>query len=174
MTQHRQQVQLSNRYQSTPAPPTNAAEQSTALATPVGSLYLPELDSSLDMTCTLVSHGQMKHVLPHGQTKCVLPLQKMNEFLQSRDTSPVRYLATVPWSEASARTRRRHLPKAHQALGAVLREVAPHQSAQLWKTLTTYHSLEHEDLSSSEEDAEVDVDEVPMSALADCYNNSST
>ena len=29
-------------------------------------------------------------------------------------------------------------------------------------------------MSSSEEDAEVDVDEVLMSALADCYNNSST
>ena len=151
--------------QSTPAPPANAAEQSTALATHLESLYLPSLDSSLDMTCTPVSRGRAKGVSP---------LQKMNEFLETKYISPVRYPATVPWSEASARTRRRHLRKARQAVGAVLEEVAPHQSEQLWKTLTTYHSLEHEDSSCSEEDAEVDVDEVLMSALADCYNNSST
>ena len=150
---------------STPPPPANAAEPSTALATPLDSLYTPALDSSLDMTCTPVSRGRAKRVSP---------LQKMNEFLKSRDISPVRYPATIPWSEASARTRRRHLRKARQAVGAVLGEVAPHQSGQLWKALTTYPSLEHEDSSSSEEDAEVDIDEVLMSALADCYNNSST
>ena len=150
---------------STPPPPANAAEPSTALATPLESLYTPALDSSLDMTCTPVSRGRAKRVSP---------LQKMNEFLKSRDISPVCYPATIPWSEASARTRRRHLRKARQAVGAVLGEVAPHQSGQLWKALTTYRSLEHEDSSSSEEDAEVDIDEVLMSALADCYNNSST
>ena len=64
--------------------------------------------------------------------------------------------------------------KARQAVGAVLGEVALHQSGQLWRTLTTYRSLEHEDSSCSEEDAVVDVDEVLMSALADCYNCSST
>ena len=150
--------------QSTPAPPSNA-EQWTALATPHESLYSPSLDSSLDVTCTPVSCGRAKGVSP---------LQKMNEFLKSKDISPVRYPATVPWPEASARARRRHMRKARQAVGAVLEEVAPHQSEQLWKTLTTYRSLQQEDLFSSEEDAEVDVDEVLMSALADCYNNSST
>ena len=151
---------------STPRPPANATEPSTALATPLESLYTPALDSSLDMTSTTVSHGRAKRVSP---------LQKMNEFLKSRDISPVRYPATIPWSEASARTRRRYLRKARQAVGAVfIGEVAPHQSGQLWKALTTYRSLEHEDSSSSEEDAEVDIDEVLMSALADCYNNSST
>ena len=150
---------------SAPPPPANAAEQSAALATPLESLYTPALDSSLDMTCTPVSRGR---------TKRVSPLQKMNEFLKSRDISPVRYPATIPWSEASARTRSRYLRKARQAVGAVLGEVAPHQPGQLWKALTTYRSLEHEDSSSSEEDAEVDIDEVLMSALADCYNNSST
>ena len=101
-------------------------------------------------------------------------LQKRNEFLESKDISPVRYPTTVPWSEASTRTQRRHVRKARQAVGAVLEEVAPHQSGKLWKTLITYRSLEQEDSSSSEEDADVDVDEVLMSALADCYNNCST
>ena len=145
--------------QSTPAPLANAAEKSTALATLPESLYSPSLDSSLDMTCMPLSRGWAKDVSP---------LQKMNKFLVSKDISPVRYPATVPWSDASARTLRRHLRK------AVLGEVAPHQSGQLWKTLTTYCSLEQEDSSCSKEDAEVDVDEVLMSALADCYNNSST
>ena len=75
--------------QSTPAPPASVAEQSTALATHPGSLYSPSLDSSLDMTCTPVSRGRAKGVSP---------LQKMNEFLESKDISPVRYPATVPWS----------------------------------------------------------------------------
>ena len=63
--------------------------------------------------------------------------------------------------------------KACQAVGAVLEEVAP-TSLGNWKTLTTYRSLEQEDSSSSEEDTDIDVDEVLISALADCYNNSST
>ena len=151
--------------QSTPAPSAKAAEQSTAFATPLGSLYSPSLGSSLDVTCTPVSRGRAKGVSP---------LQKMNEFLESKDISSVRYPATVHWSEANKRTQRRHVRKARQAVGAVLEEVAPHQSGKLWKTLTTYRSLEQEDPSSSEEDADIDVDEVLMSALADCYNNSST
>ena len=151
--------------QSTPAPLANAAKQSTALVTLPESLYSPSLDSSLDITCT---------PLLRGWAKDVSPLQKMNEFLESKDISPVRYPATVPWSDASARTRRRHLRKACQAVGAVLGEVAPHQSGQLWKTVTTYRSLEQEDSSCSKKDPEVDVDEVLISALADCYNNSST
>ena len=150
--------------QSTPAPPANAAEQSTALAIHLESLYTLSLDSSLNMTCMPVSRSRLKGVSP---------LQKMKEFLESKDISPVRYPATVPWSEASARTRRRHLRKARQAVGAVLEEVALHQSRQLWKTLTTYHSLEHEDSSCSEEGADIDVGEVLVSTLADCYNNSS-
>ena len=117
------------------------------------------------MTCAPVSRGRAKGVSP---------LQKMNEFLESKDISPVRYPATVHWSEANKRTQRRHVRKARQAVGAVLEEVAPHQSGKLWKTLTTYRSLEQEDPSSSEEDADIDVDEMLMSALADCYNNSST
>ena len=55
------------------------------------------------------------------------PLTKLNEFLSSRDVSPVRHTVTVPWDEASERTRRRHLRKTQQAVSAVLEEVAPKQ-----------------------------------------------
>ena len=70
------------------------------------------------------------------------PLEKMNQFLESKDVSPVRYPVSVPWSEASNRTRRRHVRKARQAVGAVLEEIAPRQSAHLWKTLVSFKSLE--------------------------------
>jgi len=59
------------------------------------------------------------------------PLTKLNDFLDSRDISPVRHTVTVPWDDASERTRRRHLRKAQQAVCAVLEEVAPKQSEKL-------------------------------------------
>ena len=63
------------------------------------------------------------------------PLDKMNEFLESKDVSPVRHTVSVPWNEASGKTRRRQLRKAQQAINAVLDEVAPNQSGQLWNSL---------------------------------------
>ena len=100
------------------------------------------------------------------------PLENMNQFIESKDVSPVRYPVSEPWSEASNRTRRRHVPKSRQAVGAVLEEIAPQQSAHLWKTLVSFKSLEAQDSSSDTEDG--DVDQVLMVALAECYMNSST
>ena len=62
--------------------------------------------------------------------------------------------------------------KARQAVGAVLEEKAPQQSAHLWKTLVSFKSLEAQDSSSDTEDG--DVDQVLMVALAECYMNVST
>ena len=59
------------------------------------------------------------------------PLAMLKTFLETRDTSPVRFLLTTQWEEASERTRLRHLRKANQAVNAVLEEVAPNQSGQL-------------------------------------------
>lgn len=63
------------------------------------------------------------------------PLTKLNEFLESGDISPVRHAVSIPWKEASERTRRHHVRKAQQAVGAVLEEVAPNQSEDLWNSL---------------------------------------
>ena len=100
------------------------------------------------------------------------PLEKMNQFLESKDVSPVRYPVSVPWSEASNRTRRRHVRKARQAVGAVLEEIAPQQSAHLWKTLVSFKSLEAQDSPSDTEDG--DVDQFLMVAFTECYMNVST
>ena len=62
-------------------------------------------------------------------------LEKMNDFLRSKDISPVRYPLKIPWEEASERARRRHIRKTQKAVEAVLEEVAPNQSSQLWQSI---------------------------------------
>ena len=93
----------------------------------------------------------------------------LNTFLETRDISPVRFPLTTQWEEASERTRRRHLRKENQAVDAVLEEVAPNQSGQLWKSLVASKSSD-ENPSGNEREP---VDEVLMEALAECYRNAS-
>ena len=127
--------------------------------TPGGSLYLP-LESSFDVT------RDSRSTRLDDST----PLTKLNEFLNTRDVSSVRHTVTVLWDEASERTRRRHLRKAQQAVGAVLEEVAPKQSEKLWYSLVP--SL-NQQFSSDSESEEKDVDNVLMNALTECYSNAS-
>ena len=152
--------------ESTPVP-TKITEEEKAFETPGGSLYSPSLEDTY-ITCTPVPRARARIAVREGSS----PLEKMNQFLESKDVSPVRHPVSVPWSEASSRTRRRHVRKARQAVGAVLEEIAPHQSAHLWKTLVSYKSLEAQDSSSDTEDG--DVDQVLLAALAECYMNAST
>ena len=98
------------------------------------------------------------------------PLTKLNEFLNGRDVSPVRNTVTFPWDEVSERTRRRHLRKAQQAVGAVLEEVAPKQLEKLWYSLVP--SLNQQFYTDSESEDE-DVDNVLMNALTECYSNAN-
>lgn len=128
--------------------------------TPGGSLYLPSdtsLDTTLDSSCRRRQESS--------------PLTKLNEFLESRDVGPVRHAVSIPWKEASERTRRRHVRKAQQAVGAVLEEVAPSQSKDLWNSLVT--SLNRQFSSDSESEDE-EVDNVLMKALTECYSNAFT
>ena len=69
------------------------------------------------------------------------------------------------------RTRRRHLRKAQQAVGAVLEEVAPKQSEKLWHVLVP--SLNRQFPTDCESE-DKDVDNVLMNALTECYSNAST
>ncbi|KAL9970476.1 hypothetical protein ACROYT_G022855 [Oculina patagonica] len=69
------------------------------------------------------------------------------------------------------RTRRRHLRKAQQAVGAVLDEVAPNQPGELWHSLVP--SL-NKQFSSDSESEDEDLDNVLMNALTECYSNAST
>ena len=98
------------------------------------------------------------------------PLEKLNSFLESRDISPVRHPMKTQWEEASERTKRRHTRKAKQAVDAVLDEVAPNQSDQLWQSLATSKSLGQHPFSTDDEER---TDEVLMQALAECIRNAN-
>ena len=74
------------------------------------------------------------------------------------------------WEEASERTKRHHTRKAKQAVDAVLDEVAPNQSDQLWQSLVTSRSLGQHPFSTDDEER---ADEVLMQALAECYRNAN-
>ena len=97
------------------------------------------------------------------------PLEKLNIFLESRDVSLLRYPMKIQWEDASERTRSRHIRKANQVVDAVLDEVAPNQSDQLWKSLAASKSLDQHPVNNNDER----VDEVLMEALAECYRNAS-
>ncbi|KAK3712196.1 hypothetical protein QZH41_018426 [Actinostola sp. cb2023] len=108
-----------------------------------------------------------------SQSENCQPLQKMNAFLHSRDISPVRSPMETPWEEASQRTRRRYLHKTKQVVAAVLNEVAPNQSGQLWKSLVASKSITQQLSSDNETDEDELVDNVFMEALAECYHNAN-
>ena len=94
------------------------------------------------------------------------PREKLNEFLRSKDVSPVRHPVTIPWEEASERTRRRHIRKARQVVQAVLEEVAPDQPEHLWQSVV-------ESLPSDKQEHN-NIDHVLMNALAECYNSANS
>jgi len=85
----------------------------------------------------------------------------LNSFLATRDISPVRHQLTLPWDEASQRTKRRHLRKAKQVVFAALEELAPESPEMLLSSLQA--SVDDDD----------NVDESLMEALVECFNNAS-
>ena len=119
-----------------------------------GTLYSP---SSTAINTTVTSEDSYTGASPR---------EKLNEFLRSKDVSPVRHPVTIPWEEASERTRRRHIRKAKQAVQAVLEEVAPNQPECLWQSIV-------ESLSSDNQEGN-NVDQVLMNALAECYNSANS
>ena len=119
--------------------------------TPGESLYLSP-DTGLDTTPD--SSSRRRHESS--------PLTKLKEFLESRDTSTVR-----------RRTGRRHVRKAQKAVGAsaVLEEVAPSQSKDLWNSLVPSLNQQFSSNSKSEDE---EVDNVLMNALTVSYSNAFT
>ena len=96
------------------------------------------------------------------------PLEKLNDFLQSRDISPLRHVMRSQWEDASERTKRRYVRKTRQAINAVLEEVAPNQHHRLWEAIIS-KPLD----SQNPFEEQQNVDSVLMEALAQCYENAS-
>ena len=80
----------------------------------------------------------------------------------------------TPWEEASERTKRRYLRKGKQAVNAVLNEMAPNQSTNLWRSLTTTKPFNQSSSDDDEANESECTDPVLMDALAECYNNANS
>ena len=63
-------------------------------------------------------------------------LKKLNDFLVSRDCSPVRYRVRGMLSEAAERTKKEHVRKVRQGIVAVVGTIAPGQEDETWAELT--------------------------------------
>ena len=94
------------------------------------------------------------------QTVPESPQDLLNKFLIAKDVSPIKHSLTIPWEEASERTKRGYVRTAKQVVEACLEEIAPNDSDML------FHSL----YESSESDNTVD--SALLKALAECYNNA--
>jgi len=57
-----------------------------------------------------------------AEEKSGSPREKLNEFLASRDISPIRHSLEKPWMEASERTKRHYTRKARQTVNTCLNE----------------------------------------------------
>lgn len=95
-----------------------------------------------------------------AEEKTVTPREKLNEFLASRDISPIRSTLETPWAEVSDRSKRRYTRKAQQTVNACLNEIAPEESEMLLSSLVK---------SKLEENT---IDTSLLECLAECYNNA--
>lgn len=88
------------------------------------------------------------------------PREKLNEYLSSRDVSPIRSTLSTPWEILSDRTKRFYVRKAQQVAHVCLEEIAPGESAKL------FSHLQKKFESSS------DIDIPLLEALSECYANA--
>lgn len=88
------------------------------------------------------------------------PVEKLNAYLASRDISPVRHTLTVPWEEASERTKRYYVRKGREVVHTCLEEIVPGEANTLLDCLV-------KDKRNSTTDYSL------VDALCECYHNSS-
>ena len=88
--------------------------------------------------------------------------EMLNQFLASRDVSPIRNSLTIPWDEAAEQTKRYYTRKAQQVVSVALEEIAP-QSFEMLLTALKFKSKD--DVSCG--------DSMLLEALVECYNNAS-
>ena len=87
---------------------------------------------------------------------------KLNEFLSSRDISPIRSKLKTPWHLTKERTKRHYVKAVH----AVIEEIAPDDTESLWETLLSSKACEFPLDTNDHADATL------IEALTECYNNA--
>ena len=100
------------------------------------------------------------------------PLDALNEYLISRDVSPIRSQLKTPWENASGRTKRYYTRKAGQGLAAMMQDITPHDTGSLYRALCSSDTLRRQ-LTSDEDSDEDTVDVTLMEALSECYQAAS-
>ena len=130
--------------------------------TPGGSLYIPEGDD----TCTSceVTFEDL-HSAQRDQSK---PVDALNEYLHSRDASPIRSRLNTPREIANERTRRYYIRKAGQGVTAIMEDIAPNSPAQLFQATCSSQAIQR--ALSNDEETETTVNETMLEAFADCYH----
>ena len=106
----------------------SSRSQNETYDSPCHSLF----DNTLQSTPTTFYGADDSTFKTPGEKNAVKPLEKLNEFLESRDKSPVRNVMRSQWGDANERTKRRYVRKTRQAITAFLEEVAPDQQHHLW------------------------------------------
>ena len=94
---------------------------------------------------------------------------KLNEFLTSRDISPIRSKLNTAWHLTKERTRRHYTRKARQAVHAVIEEIAPEDVNSLWETLMSSRGIARQLPLDTKDHADTTL----IEALTECYNNAT-
>jgi len=93
---------------------------------------------------------------------------KLNEFLSSRDISPIRNQLKTAWNLTRGRTQRHYTRKARQVVHAVIEEIAPRDADNLWDALVTSRAVARQFPLNKEDHA----DSTLIDALTECYSNA--
>ena len=134
-------------------------------ATPGGSFYLPPSnDSSSSEEISFDSAPATTKREPKSKTT-----DPFNDYLRTREISPIRSRLQRPWEEASERTRRYFVRKAGQGLPTLLQDIAPSDSGSLFKPVYSSGVIQRTLQCNGEEATSSSVDKTVMSALAECY-----
>lgn len=96
---------------------------------------------------------------------------ELNNFLVSRDKSPIRSSLSTPWDDAGERTKRYYVKKATEVVAECLKVIAGEESDKLWETLVSSRAMKHHFTSAFS--GTEDVDLALLESLVECYNNAT-
>ena len=97
------------------------------------------------------------------------PLDPLNNYLASRDVSPVRSQLQTSCEDASTRTKRYYSRKVGQAVEAIMEDVSPNNAGHLFNEVMSLQSLRRK-LSGDDDDDDIHVDDTLLETFAECYS----
>ena len=130
--------------------------------TPERSLYLPTQPSA--------SESSGEGSLEENTAERGRPLEALNKYLRSHSKSPIRSQLSIPWQNASERSKRYYIRKAGQAATAVVQDFAPDDSAFLFQEVSSSRVIRSTLCIDKDSDYQSLLDETLMDALTECYH----